>query len=320
LTIGLKRIFCIREEKKAMKESLSKYMKVGLIHFMAYPTTMKGEGPIVETVKKVAADSYFQAIEISWIKDAAVRAQVRKMLEISRLTVAYGGSPRLLTADLNINDTDEVGRLKAVATLKAGIDEAYELNAVGFSFLSGRYEAGRQEEAYRALVKSTKELCAYAAAKGQLRLAHEIFDYDVDKKSLIGPAALAQRYAEEIRKEFNNFGLMVDLSHIPLLHETVAESVIPVKDYLIHAHMGNCVLKDPSLPAYGDAHPRFGFPNGENDVDQLVEYLRVLLQVGFLNPENPPIVSFEVKPWGDEDSDLVVANAKRTLDLAWARV
>jgi sugar phosphate isomerase/epimerase len=310
----------MKGEKKEMNESFNKYMKVGLIHFMAYPATMKGEGPIVETVKKIAADSYFQAIEISWIKDAAVRDQVRKMLDVSRLTVAYGGSPRLLTTGLNINDTDEAGRLKAVAILKAGIDEAYELNAYGFSFLSGKYEASRQEEAYRALVKSTKELCAYAAAKGKLRVALEVFDYDVDKRSLIGPAALAQRYAAEIRKDFDNFGLMVDLRHIPLLHETVAESVIPVKDYLIHAHMGNCVVIDPSFPAYGDAHPRFGFPNSENDVDQLEEYLRVLLQVGFLNSENPPIVSFEVKPWGDEDPDLVVANAKRTLDLAWARV
>jgi hypothetical protein len=105
-----------------------------------------------------------------------------------------------------------------------------------------------------------------------------------------------------------------------MLHETCAEAIEPVKDYLVHAHMGNTVIKDPTCEAYGDTHPRFGFPNSENDVDQLVEYLRVLLQVGFLNTENPPIVSFEVKPWGDEDPDIVVANAKRTLDLAWTRV
>ncbi|MGI5850199.1 MAG: sugar phosphate isomerase/epimerase, partial [Christensenellales bacterium] len=34
--------------------------------------------------------------------------------------------------------------------------------------------------------------------------------------------------------------------------------------------------------------------------------------------KNPPILSFEVKPWGDEDSELVIANAKRTLNEAWA--
>ena len=36
-----------------MNESLHKYMKVGLVHFMAYPSTIKGEGPVTETIKKV---------------------------------------------------------------------------------------------------------------------------------------------------------------------------------------------------------------------------------------------------------------------------
>jgi hypothetical protein len=40
--------------------------------------------------------------------------------------------------------------------------------------------------------------------------------------------------------------------------------------------------------------------------------------VGYLNKKNPPILSFEVKPFGDEDPDLVIANAKRTLETAWA--
>jgi hypothetical protein len=79
-------------------------------------------------------------------------------------------------------------------------------------------------------------------------------------------------------------------------------------------------VKDPALPGYGDSHPRFGFPGSENDVDELTEYLRVLLKVGFLNKENPPIVSFEVKPFGEEDPELVIANAKRVLNMAWAKV
>ena len=50
----------------------------------------------------------------------------------------------------------------------------------------------------------------------------------------------------------------------------------------------------------------------------MVEFLRVLLDIGFLNTENPPVVSFEVKPFGDEEPELVIANAKRTLNEAWA--
>jgi hypothetical protein len=92
------------------------------------------------------------------------------------------------------------------------------------------------------------------------------------------------------------------------------------EDYIIHAQIGNCVVKSADMPGYGDLHPRFGFPNGENDVDEVVDYLRVPLQIGFLNDKKPPIVSFEIKPFGDEDPDIVIANAKRTLNEAWARV
>jgi len=303
-----------------MNESLKKYMKVGLVHFMAYPSTMKGEGPIVETIKKVVLDDYFDAIEITTIKNLEDRKVAKSMLESSHMRVAYGAQPRLLTTKLNINDLNEEGRQKALENLKEGIDEAHEMGAVGFAFLSGKYEEETKEESFNALVKSTKEMCAYVKSKGDMKVALEVFDYDLDKKSLIGPADLALRYAQEVRKEYDNFGLMVDLSHIPLIHETIEESLVPVKDYIIHAHIGNCVVKNPEMPAYGDAHPRFGFPNGENDVDEVAAYLRVLINIGFLDGKKLPTVSFEVKPFGDEDSDIVIANAKRTLNEAWAKV
>lgn len=303
-----------------MNESMHKYMKVGLIHFMAFPSTMKGEGPIVETIKRIACDDYFSAIELTWIKDPQVRKEVKKILTSSHMAVGYGAQPRLLTTGMNINDLNEEGRAKAVASLKEGIDEAYEIGAKGLAFLSGKYQEETKEQSYQALLASTKELCAYAKSKGNLRIILEVFDYDIDKKSLIGPAPLAKRFAEDMMEEYDNFGLMVDLSHIPMIYETCEESILPIKDYLVHAHMGNTVIKDPSFEAYGDTHPRFGFPNGENDVEELVEFLKVLMDIGFLNTKNPPIVSFEVKPWGDEDPELVIANAKRTLNEAWARL
>jgi len=287
---------------------------------MAFPATIKGEGPVLETIRKIAVDEYFSAIEITTIKDPETRLAVKKILETSHMTIAYGAQPRLLTTGMNINSLVEEERQKALDNLKQGIDEAYEIGAASFAFLSGNYEESRKEEAFQALVKSTNEICGYAKSKGEMKIALEVFDYDVDKRSLIGPADLALRYAKEIRRAHDHFGLMVDLSHIPLIHETIEESILPVKDYIVHAHIGNCVVKSPEMAAYGDVHPRFGFPNGENDVDEVVEYLRVLLNIGFLNTQTPPVVSFEIKPFGDEDADVVIANAKRVLNLAWARV
>ena len=62
------------------------------------------------------------------------------------MKLAYGSQPRLLTTGLNINDLNDEGRGKALASLKEGIDEAYELGAVGFAFLSGKYEEATKEE------------------------------------------------------------------------------------------------------------------------------------------------------------------------------
>ncbi|PKP61772.1 xylose isomerase [Candidatus Atribacteria bacterium HGW-Atribacteria-1] len=304
-----------------MQDSMYKFMKVGLIHFVAYPQVMSGEGPILETLQKIAEDDFFTAVEISWIKDAKVREKAKKLLEMSHLTVAYGAQPRLLINNLNLNSFNEEERKMAVREIKAGVDEAYKIGAKSLAFLSGEDpgEEGR-EQARKLLVSSIKEICDYAKSKGDLGITLEIFDQEIDKKCLIGPVNEAKMVAEVVRKEYDNFGLMVDLSHLPLLNETPTQAIMPIKDYLVHAHIGNCILKDKQHPAYGDQHPRFGIEGGENDVKELTEFLKVLLDIGFLNYQNPPIVSFEVKPLAGETSEVVIANAKRVLREAWTRV
>ncbi|HJC67475.1 MAG TPA: sugar phosphate isomerase/epimerase [Candidatus Enterocloster excrementigallinarum] len=303
-----------------MDKSMRRYMKVGLILHMAYPELGGGEGPFLDRLMNVVSDPYFEAVEVARIKDESVRKEAARLIRTSRLSVAYGGQSRTLSSGLNINDLDEAGRKMAVETLKEGIDEAYELGCVGFSFLSGHWAEETKESSFKQLLQSTKELCSYAKSKGDMTVCCEVFDYDIDKKALIGPAALAAKYGESITREYDNFGLLVDLSHIPMLHETIEESIYPVKSYIRHAHMGNTVILNPECEAYGDNHPRFGFPNSENDVKELADYLRTLLKIGFLNETDRPIVSFEVKPWKDESSEAVIANAKRTLNLAWELV
>ena len=304
-----------------MQESMYKFMKVGLIHFMAYPGVMKGEGPILETLQKITEDDFFTAVEVSWIKDEKVREKAKKLLEMSHLTVTYGAQPRLLVKKLNLNSFDREERQEAIREVKDGVDEAYGIGAKSLAFLSGNDPGeGERDQASKLLISSIKEICEYAKSKGDLRITLEIFDREIDKKCLIGPANEARRVAVEVRKEFDNFGLLVDLSHLPLLNETPTQAIMPVKDYLVHAHIGNCLLKNKKHPAYGDQHPRFGIAGGENDVEELKAFLRVLLDIGFLNHKEPPIVSFEIKPLADESSEVVIANTKRVLREAWIRV
>lgn len=302
-----------------MENSFREYMKTGIILHMAYNNLATNEEVILDCLYKIAIDDYFDAVEVTHIKNDNIRKKAVEIINISHLDVAYGGQSLLLTNNLNINHLDPTERQKAIDILKKGIDEAYEINAKGFSFLAGHYQEETKQESFEVLIDSTRELCKYAASKGNMPILCEIFDYDIDKKSLIGPVKLAKDYADIITKDFDNFGLMVDCSHIPMLYETFEESLLPIKKHIKHAHMGNTVIKI-GYPGYGDLHPRFGFPNSENDIKELAEYLQVLLNIGFLNKENRPIVSFEVKPFGNEDSELVIANAKRTLNAAWQLV
>ena len=281
-----------------MEKSMRRYMRVGTILHVSYKQLGSGEGPILECLKKIVTDPYFEVVEVAHMKDDKVRKAAADMIACGHMTSSYGGQGRMLGAGLNINDLNEEGRQKALASLKEGIDEAYEMGVEDFAFLAGRYEEETKEKSFQALLKSTRELCEYAKSKGDMPVLCEVFDYDIAKKSLIGPADMVKRYAETICAEYDNFGLMVDLSHIPMLHETIEESLLPVQQYIRHAHMGNTVIKSPECPAYGDEHPRFGFPDSENDVEELAAYLRLLLKIGFLNEKKRPIVSFEIKPFG----------------------
>jgi sugar phosphate isomerase/epimerase len=301
-----------------MKESIHKYFKVGLISFMAYPANMRGEDPqVAEVIKKITRDDYFDAVEVNWIKDPETRGAVKKLLESSHLTVCYGAQPRLLTTGLNANHLDEGERQKAEATLREAVDEAEFLGSGGIAFLSGKWAAETKERSYAQLLKTTRNLCDYAGPKG-MNIELEVFDYDIAKASLIGPAPLAARFAADMRQSHRNFGLLIDLSHIPMTYETPEFVVRTLKPYLTHFHLGNTVCADPKAEGYGDEHQRFGFPGGSNDTKQVLEYLRVLKNEGFFNAEAPYVFSFEVKPWKDEDPDTVVANAKRVLNRAWA--
>ncbi|WP_130858958.1 sugar phosphate isomerase/epimerase family protein [Gracilibacillus phocaeensis] len=304
-----------------MKGSLQDYVKVGIVHFMIYPV-IQGEGPILETLKRIIQDDYFETIEISWIKDPHIRQQAKQMLEASGVSLKYGTQPRLLTQKLDLNSFVESERERAVNEVKSGIDEAVELGITDVALLSGSYPGAEQKALAMDLLKqSLVEICLYAETKGTA-IALEVFDQKIDKKCLIGQAEDAKEIADRVSSQCNNFGLIVDLSHIPLLGETPAEALRPVAEHLVHVHIGNCYMKEDNDPAFGDLHPRFGYVGGENDVEEIVAFLEELFHVGYLKADGSARkdISFEIQPLGGENPELVIANAKRKLNQAWQQL
>lgn len=296
-----------------MKDSIHKYFNIGTILWMSYPPT---KYDYKETLKKILTDDYFDAIEITQIKDDELRAEAKALLDQAHIKVCYGAQPRLLSTGLNPNDIDEEGRKKAEATLIEAVDEAEYLGAKGIAFLAGKWEEATKDKAYEQLLKTTINVSNYAAKKG-MAVNLEVFDYDMDKAALIGPAPYAAKFAADVRTVCNNFGLLVDLSHFPTTYETSRFVIQTLKPYITHFHIGNAVVK-PGFDGYGDKHPRFGFPNSANDTPELLDFFKVLKEEGFFRADDPYVLSIEVTLQEGEDGDIVLANTKRVINRAWA--
>lgn len=306
-----------------MTESWRNQMLLGIVQPMAYPNA-NDEEALLDSIEEICRDEFFDVLEIK-PSDSAMHAKIRAMAEQSATHLIVASQPPLLGAKLSLNDPDPTGRQAAVAKVKASIDAAYELGAPLVAVLSGPDPGeAEQEKQMDLLVDSLVQCCRYAqdqASGNPVWVTLETFDHNIDKRCLIGPSERAAAVAARVRAEAPNFGLTIDLSHLPLLGESPAECLEQVIDYLIHVHAGNCAMQEESHAAYGDLHPRFGMAGTENDVPQLKEFLETLIYIGYFKapvPTPKPVLTFEVKPLAGESSQLIVASTKRTFLRAWA--
>jgi sugar phosphate isomerase/epimerase len=300
----------------------------GVVHPLVYLECRTGEGPILETLKTIVADSDFGAVEIAPPKDPAIRKKARDLLASASLQVVYLPILPVIIERLELGSPDSALRTAAMARLKPLLDEAIEFGAP-LAMITGPLDPGpdQRQAITDRLAEDVRELCDYAAAKSSKRLLHitlENFDRDIEKKRLIGPTREAVALAETVDR--SNFGLTIDLSHLPLLGETSKQALQTAAPYLIHAHIGNCVINYPDSPLYGDFHPRFGHPQGCSDLPEVIDYLRVLESVDYYGRAreklgSTPILSMELRTIpGEEDPVAILSNGKRTFARAWSAV
>ncbi len=173
-----------------MQRPTHDYCRLGIVHSMIFPRSQESEALFLSTLGTLLADDWFDVIEIGHLPFASLAPSVPDLITAAHAQSTYSGHALLFAAKANINSLDEHERRRAVSILKEGIDEAYRYGALNFQFLSRTFEIGRTEAYLGALIRSTVELCEYAAAKGSMPLCLEIFDHSIDKRSLIGPAHL----------------------------------------------------------------------------------------------------------------------------------
>ena len=63
-----------------MKDSIQKYFQVGTIQWMSHPPISYD---LLDSIKSIASDEYFSAVEVTSIMDEETRKKVKHLLEQS---------------------------------------------------------------------------------------------------------------------------------------------------------------------------------------------------------------------------------------------
>jgi len=312
-----------------MENSWRRYLRLGVIQGMMFPDSGGNSARAVETARQILLDDFFGVLVVGRMDDGAMKA-VKAMAGDAHASIAVNAAPVILGGKLNLASIDEGVRRAGVEALKKSIDDAYALGAPIVEVLdgAGNYPGAELEQkATDQVVRSLVELCRYAEEKATgdpIWVLLETFDRAVDKRSFLGPSRLAASVAARVKAEQQNFGLTIDMGHLPLIGESCEEALRITAEHLVHVHLGSCVKDDPQHPAYGDSHPCFGMPGGVADVDELVEFLSALQEIGYFEkkglPTGVPWMTFEVKPQLGQSPELLIANCKRVLKEAWARL
>ena len=323
---------------------------ISLVHFMAYPgpgrtnSVQRGEAReeyLLRSLRQVLDDPYFAGIEITRIKQRSIRQQAAQLLKESGKHVIFSAQPVQLINEDNliapedISSRDETQRQLAVLRIKECVDQAIKLGAKALGLISGRDPgtAGglrARQQAMVALVRSLDEICLYTKQRAEelqippLAISLELFDRIAEpgcKNQLIGPTEDAIEVARQLRDVHGhvNFGLLYDLSHMPLLQGIALEAETPavlrsLAPYLNHIHIGSCVT-DRDDPLYGDSHPRFDYSGSAVGEEELAAFMAALAEINYQGG-----IGIEVMPLPEEDSSIAIESTKAYLEIVRNRL
>ncbi|MBM7716578.1 TIM barrel protein [Siminovitchia sp. FSL H7-0308] len=305
-------------------KSFRSLASIGIVLPKLYPFSQEEPEKFISNLLSILEDPFFTAVEVSYIADEKARQAVKKYTEYSGVEVIFNGGDAFRALQIDLSSLDSKQREASVEKCKMLIEHCYEMNAKVMHIVTGKYEG----EAYRkqnieAFIQSAMEICHEArkkAAHYELCISLEIGDRHVDRQYLLGPTHEAVSVAQKIRSEYQNFGLLLDQSHLPIMQENPVKSLWLAKDYLTHIHLGNSYIKDRNVPYFGDKHIPFGIQDSEVGVEELAQFIRTLHEIDFFKSPKPtrkPVVTFEVGRLEQESSQLVIANVKRTFLEAW---
>ncbi|THF73595.1 sugar phosphate isomerase/epimerase family protein [Cohnella fermenti] len=317
-----------------MSQAWRHSFRLGINHHLLFPASLANAEAHRATLPEVLGYTEFELVDMMSWEDGAALERQRRLVETSGKEPIYN-CPLMNALGRNPHSPVEAEREAALAEMQSHLQRAKTLGARKAVIASGpNAPASQRDRQTELFVRYVAELCG---RHPELTLMIEPFDSSIGKNLLIGPTHEAADVVERVRRlGLANIGLLIDMGHVPLQGETFGEALRAAAPYIGHVHLGSCIMRDPAHPLYGDNHPPWGDPQGENDVPEASRFLRGLLEVGYLK-DGPgadtgqdaghcsedrtqlPTVTLEMRPYTDRTERDSVERFLEKLDDAWSQ-
>lgn len=292
--------------------SYQNFLRLGVNHHMLYADVIKDSREHFRTLEIVLADSRLDLVDM-WYPWDIREACVKSVLDSGK-TIYYNMGNRAGQRPLAPASTDKDYRDYTLTVYKDELERAKLVNAQKIITNSGPNDVENRDRCKDYLVEFYIELCKCAEP---IIVVIEPTDWDTSKRKLIGSSKEAVEICRRVREAgCDNMASMIDMCHIPLMHETIAQAVADTGDYLEHIHLGNCVI-DPQSPFYGDKHPGLGIEGGVFGVFDIAELFRLCLANGYFTKEAPGSASIEMRRLPDRPSEKCFDKYYEAVCRAW---
>lgn len=301
-----------------MRESIREYAKLGLVHHMLYTDCVKDPDYHSETLEKFAVRDDIEAFDCCLPYGSERRKRLIPTVRGCGKDVAYA-LHLFPSRKISLSSPDFQEQQLARLVIKDQIDMAAAINATGFVFVSGADIPDNRDTARQAFFDFSRWFCGELGTYNITALL-EPFDRTVDKKYLYGPIDDCVEYVKQMREEYGNIGIELDMAHLPLMFEDFESSIKRCGPYIERVHLGNCVFADKSHPLYGDKHPPMNLSGGEIGEPELVRILDSLLEAGFLSKKDRKPLIMEMTPFPGKSVEYTVEKTFELLLSAWEKV
>lgn len=271
--------------------SFNEYMRLGVNHHLLYSNLINDPSEHLRTLQIVLSEPRLDIVDMWYPWE--IKDEVAKAVKDSGKTIYYNMGNRAGQRKLAPAAIDDEHRTYTLNVYKDELERAKLCGSTKIITNSGPNDIENRQKCKEHLVDFYVELCK--CAEGMVVMI-EPTDWDMSKCKLIGSSREAIEICERVRDAGGaNMASMVDMCHVPLMHETLEQAINDTGEYLEHIHLGTCVMNEGS-PFYGDKHPGIGTEEAVYGIPEIAEVFSIGLSKGYFGKENKGSASIEMRP------------------------